>query len=176
MAKDEQRVGEDEARVWQLMKDVDICMFVTLGNKGVSARPMSAIVDPKRHTVAFLCNDGGQAVADLSANPHALLAFYGGPSQAASVKGQAQITRDRAVIKSLWNTGAQAFWPEGPEHSAVVAITVSPAEAEYWIGSNSLVLTATFLFALATNSSADMGDNRVVDLSPSGIRGQTGRN
>ncbi len=45
---------------------------------------------------------------------------------------QASVSRDRGLIARLWNPGAQAFWPEGPEGSDVAVITAVPERAEFW--------------------------------------------
>ena len=81
-----------------------------------------------------------------------------------AVRGHSLTSHDIQLVKELWNPGAQAFWPDGPEKSDVAAILFTPDSAEYWQSSNSIVSSVKFLFALATKTSPDMGENARVTM------------
>jgi general stress protein 26 len=49
-----------------------------------------------------------------------------------SVAGLAERVVDRERIRSMWNVGAQAWFPAGPEDEHAVLIRVDPHSAEYW--------------------------------------------
>ena len=61
-------------------------------------------------------------------------------------------------------TGAQAFWPKGPDDPQVVVIHVTPHNAEFWDGDSRIVSTVKFAVALATGTVPSMGDNKKVSL------------
>jgi general stress protein 26 len=63
-----------------------------------------------------------------------------------SVAGTAERVVDRERIKAMWNTGAQAWFPAGPEDEHAVLIRVVPHTAEYWDSNDSKMVR---LFAMA---------------------------
>jgi len=63
-----------------------------------------------------------------------------------SVAGTAERVVDREQIKAMWNTGAQAWFPAGPEDEHAVLIRVVPHSAEYWDSNDSKMVR---LFAMA---------------------------
>ncbi len=150
-------------RAWELMRKLDYCMLVSDGPSGLRSRPMSSIVKPEEGAVFFLSNATADQVAEIEANPQVLLAYGDGKTFVSAI-GEAGLSRDRSLIARLWNSGAQAFWPEGPERSDVVVISVAPSAAEYWEGDNALVSVAKMATAIATRSTPDLGDNAKVRL------------
>jgi general stress protein 26 len=71
-----------------------------------------------------------------------------------SVSGTAERVVDRARIHAMWNTGAQAWFPAGPEDEHAVLIRVVPHSASYWDTRDSKMVQ---LFAMAK---AAMGGHR----------------
>ena len=63
-----------------------------------------------------------------------------------SVAGSAERVVDRARILAMWNTGAQAWFPAGPEDEHAVLIRVAPHSASYWDTRDSKMVQ---LFAMA---------------------------
>ncbi len=149
--------------VWEMMKKIDFCMLVTKGGHGFMARPMSSIVDADAGLVRFLSNRDAKQIADLNLDTDVLLSYANG-SDFVATKGMATVSQDRILIKSAWNAGAQAFWPEGPETADVALITVVPHSAEYWDGDNPVVAVAKMAASLVSGRAPDMGDNRKVAL------------
>jgi general stress protein 26 len=49
-----------------------------------------------------------------------------------SISGNASIVDDVAKKKQLWNPGAEAWLPQGPEDPSVALILVDSESAEYW--------------------------------------------
>jgi general stress protein 26 len=49
-----------------------------------------------------------------------------------SVAGTAERVVDRERIRAMWNAGAQAWFPAGPDDEHAVLIRVDPHSAEYW--------------------------------------------
>jgi general stress protein 26 len=63
-----------------------------------------------------------------------------------SISGLAERVVDREKIRSMWNAGAQAWFPAGPDDEHAVLIRVDPHSAEYWDSNDSKMVQ---LFAMA---------------------------
>ena len=74
-----------------------------------------------------------------------------------SVSGTAERVVDRERIHAMWNAGAQAWFPAGPEDEHAVLLRVNPHGAEYW-DSNDSKMVRMFAMAKAaiTGSRPDM--------------------
>lgn len=155
---------DDAARAWSLAKDIGTCMLVTHATHGLHSRPMSSIVQQDESKIRFLADAKAGKDDEIKANPDVLLAYSNGSNKHVSIKGPATISTDRALIKRLWNPGAQAFFPAGPDAADVVVIEVSPTGAEYWDGDNSVVSAVKFAAALATGSTPKLGDSAKTNL------------
>jgi general stress protein 26 len=153
----------DTTRVWEMMQKIDICMLVTRFEAEPRARPMSTIPKRDEGSVYLLTEATSSAANDIGADGTVLLA-YQGSSDHLSVGGTASVMDDMALVKRLWSPGAEAFWPDGPEASNVVAIKVDPDRADYWDGPNRIVSSAKFLFSLVSKQPPDMGERGVVNL------------
>lgn len=149
---------QNAEHAWEIIAKLEVCTLVSKGDDGFSGRPMTAIIRQKGDRIYFLSVSTSPQVADISAHPDVLLAFGDGKTFLCA-EGEAEIFNDRALIAELWNVGAQAFWPEGPEAAPVSVIAVTPKKGEYWEGYNAAVSTVKFAFALATGSKAEMGSN-----------------
>ena len=155
---------DTRTRVWQMMAELDFCMLVTNSLAGLRGRPMSSIVKPEEGKIYFLSDQRTAKDDEIAARPEVLLAYGNGASQFVSTRAHAVLSSDRALIKRLWNPGAQAFWPEGPDGANVIAIVATPASAEYWDGNGGVLGSVKMAFALLTGTTPDLGDNSKVSL------------
>lgn len=152
--------AEDVARIWNFMEKQRTAFLVTISAAGPHARPMAAIVHKDEALIWFLTDVATTKDGEIAADNRVAVVFTDAGSSHVSVSGTAEIVDDRALVKSLWSTAAQAFWPDGPDSPRVVAIKVTPRSAELWDGPSKLVATVQMAAALATgNSVADMGNN-----------------
>jgi general stress protein 26 len=83
-----------------------------------------------------------------------------------SISGTAERVVDRELIRSMWNSGAQAYFPAGPDDEHAVLIRVDPHSAEYWDSNDSKMVR---LFAMAkaavTGTTPDMdSEHRTLKL------------
>ncbi len=154
---------DDIARVWHLIDDIDICIFVTRRGNDMHGRPMSTIGKRDEGRVYLLTDKNASKDDEIERNGAVYLGYCKGPRHL-SVNGTADVSSDRALIKRLWNPGAQAFWPNGPDDPNVVAIIVTPHAAEYWDGPTGIVAGVKLAFAIATGSTPDFGDNAKVAM------------
>jgi general stress protein 26 len=147
-----------------MMRKIDYCMLVTNAGGRMRSRPMSSIVKQDEGYVYFLSDARTAKDDEIARDSQILLAYSNGSSQFVSAEATAQLSKDRALIKRLWNPGAQAFWPSGPDDHNIVAIIARPANAEFWDGPGSVVSSVKFAYALITGTAPDMGENSKVTL------------
>jgi general stress protein 26 len=157
-------MSDDQARAWQMMRELDFCMLVTKPTHGLRGRPMSSIVKEDEGKIYFLSDVHGAKDEEIAKDPHILLCYGDGKGKFVSTAATALIKADRALVERLWNPGAQAFWPKGASDPTVVVIEVTPIRAEYWDGSGGFVSSVKFAFALLTSTTPTMGDNAKVTL------------
>lgn len=155
-------------KVWDLANEMDIAMFVTRSAEGtLHGRPMSSIPKKDEGRIYFLTETGSAKNAEI-ATDNAVNLSYAAPGKYLSVTGTVDILDDRVLVRRLWNPGAQAFWPEGPESGKVAVLAVTPHQAEFWEGPSGFVAGIKFAFALLTKSTPDMGENARIKMSNAG--------
>jgi general stress protein 26 len=158
-AVDETSGDEEAERIWDRIEKIDTAMLVTHGKKGLHARPMAPIVRRLDGAIWFLTDDGGSKNDELAANKDVALTFSKGATQVA-MAGEAEVCDGRATIRDLWNPGAQAWYPQGPEDPSIQAICVRPTIAELWDGPSKPVALVQMAIAHVTGRSADgTGEN-----------------
>jgi general stress protein 26 len=157
-------VVADLDRVWTMMKKIGYCMLITGREEGLSSRPMATIVRKENDDIVLLTEKLSGKDIQIHQNPNVLLNFCDGSNEFISLKGVAKISEDRGLIKELWNPGAQAYFPKGPDDPNVVAIIVSPKDAEYWITNSGLISSVKMAFAIATGQQPDLGENKKLSL------------
>jgi general stress protein 26 len=82
-----------------------------------------------------------------------------------SVSGTAERVVDRERIRAMWNAGAQAWFPAGPDDEHAVLIRVDPHAAEYWDQNDSKMVR---IFAMA--KAVVTGDTPDLDSEHKSIR------
>jgi general stress protein 26 len=158
--------SKDAAKVWDIIGDIDICMLTTIAGGSLRARPMSSHPDRQTQTVLFLTDVNGHKDEEIAQDPRACLA-YSEPKNNTylSVSGRAEVVRDVAKIKEIWDKDAEAFWPNGPEDPNIRLLRVHPEAAEFWDGPSSTIVTGLkMLAANVTGDQPDMGENKKVSL------------
>jgi general stress protein 26 len=162
MAADAADHAED--RAWELMEKIGMCMLITTAGSEVRARPMAASVKRDDHAVYFLTNADSAKAGDIATDPAVTLAFADASGQKyVSLRGSADVTDDRALIKSLWTPFAKAWW-DSPDDPEIRAVRVTPESAEYWDSPGKIASYAKMLTAAVTGARPKVGDNETVDL------------
>lgn len=135
-----------------MMSEMKFCHLITQHAGRPSPRPMTALADAERHTLHILASAEGTTISDIQADENVIVTFSNGSEKNLVVEAEAKVSNDRALIKSLWNSGAQAYWPEGSETPEVRALALYPHKAEYWEGSGGVIGALKFAVAIATKS------------------------
>lgn len=132
----------DQKELWELLDDFAFCMATTHDGAGMRSWPMSPRVDRDAGVIRFLVESTTSMTAQIEQDQDINLAFIAPKDRNfISVSGIASISRDRELIKKLWNRAADAWFVGGPERADVVAVTVNPTYAEFWDGESSKIKT-----------------------------------
>ena len=133
----------DETReIAELIKDIDICMFVTRADGGMRGRPMSnnGEVEFDGDSWFFSARDSGK-VDEIDADPRVELAYVATERGTwVSVEGRAEVVADDERKRELWQDELKAWFPEGPEDDGVVLLKVHAERVHAWANDEELVI------------------------------------
>lgn len=163
MAHDKLSREEAIDSVWKLAESIDFCMFITWDGERQRARPMSSRPKREENRIYFLVDVEGEKDEQIDKFPKVSLAYADVRSHDyMALAGEAAVTNDRAKIKELWSGADTAFFDDADDPS-IRLVTVTPEDAELWLGPNRLVAGAKMLGAALTGARADFGENVKVD-------------
>ena len=138
------------AGLWSEDKDTGLsfAMLTTVGPDGsLRSRPMATLKTDFDGDLWFFTASPSGKVAELHADNRVNVS-YSLPNEHrfVSVAGHAELVRDAAKIRSLWNPLYKAWFPEGPDDPSIALIRVSVEQVEYWDSPSGMMVT---LFGLA---------------------------
>jgi general stress protein 26 len=122
------------AAIAKRLKDIDICMMVTLSKRGsCNSRPMSNNRDVTyKGDLYFFSWDGSQKVKDIEANPQVSLNFQGEKDLYMSISGKATLLRNKASFEEHWNPDLERWFSDGVDTPGLVLIRVKGTQVSYW--------------------------------------------
>ena len=157
-------LAEATDRIWELAKQIDICMFITWDGEYSRARPLSARVFRDQNALYFLVNDDSAKNEQLANYPKVTLAWSDSSHyKYVTISGHAAVTNDRQKIAELWEKTDAAWWEDASDPE-IRLITVRPEEGELWDSPGLIVATAKMMFAAVTGAAPEVGNNAKVDL------------
>jgi general stress protein 26 len=142
MMGDPRFASSDLTEVAQLLREIDICMFVTHADGGLRGRPMSnnGAVEYDGDSWFFTLRDTPK-VRELEADPWVALAYIATESgRWLSIEGRASIEDDAERKRALWMADLERWFPNGPDDPAIVLIKASAERIHAWTGEGELVL------------------------------------
>lgn len=150
---DKQGKQDHHAQLQELIKDIRIAMFTTEdAYGGLHSRPMATQQAEFDGDLWFFTGANSGKSAEI--RDHAKVnVCYAAPddNKYVSVSGTAQLVKDAAKAKELWNPILKAWFPKGLDDPNLALIKVTVTSAEYWDTPNSsMVQIAGFLKAMAT--------------------------
>ncbi len=156
---------DDRAKVAELVKEFEIGMLTTIDESGrLVSRPMARQHKEFDGNLWFLTERGTRKVHDLSLNPTAAMSFAGDGTWL-TISGRLEVVDDRAVVKDLWDAGASAYLPQGPDDESVVALKLVGEHAEYIDNPLGRIATAfSFVSALVTGQPFEAAEEGTTDL------------
>ena len=127
--------AEAIAKIKELVKQAQTCFFCTTTGTSDSsgARPMSVQkVDDAGH-LWFLSASDSHKNQELAADPSVQLFFQGSAhSDFLMLRGTATISRDKTMIKELWEPIVKTWFTEGVDDPRITVLEVTPNEGYYW--------------------------------------------
>ena len=157
--------AEDTRKVAELLKGERFGFLTTTTPEGkLTSRPMALQEVEFDGDLWFFAEQSAPWLRHISHSPQVNVGVGSGGDWV-SLTGEALVVSDVAKKKELWNSGVEAWLPQGPEDPAVVLVKVDGDTAEYWDSPGNRLATAlSFVKAKATGSQPDTGEKDVVDL------------
>ncbi|MEF2976068.1 pyridoxamine 5'-phosphate oxidase family protein [Subtercola sp. YIM 133946] len=157
--------AEDIATLDKLVRASRVALLTTVTGSGeLHSRPLAVQDNGFDGDLYFFTQDPSPKTANIRDNPHVNVSMESGKGFV-SIAGTASIVRDAAKIDELWNTHAEAWFPEGREDPTVALLKVEASSAEYWATDEPKALT---LFKVAkaavTGGQPDVGESHTVEL------------
>jgi len=129
-------------KVAELLKDIDICMFVTRADSAMRGRPMSnnGEVEYDGDSWFFSARDSSK-VAEIRSDPHVELAYIATDRGIwVSIEGRADVVEDDERKRALWRDELRAWFADGPDDDGVVLLRVSAERVHAWARDEELVI------------------------------------
>ena len=163
-----QNRNESIKKIGEFIKDIDFTMMTTIDDNGeLQSRPMSTQKTEFDGSVWFFTYEDTHKIEHIKKDQHVNLA-YSAPDQQTyvSLKGTAQMLKDRRKMEELWSPELKAWFPDELETEGITLIKVAVETAEYWDSTSSMVAHAIGLVkSVVTGEEADMGDNETVKIA-----------
>jgi len=156
---------ENISKVTDIINHSHIGMFTTINEAGALVSRPLAVQDVKDDgDMWFFTGEGTSQVAHIAADPRANVSF-GKRTEWVSVAGTAEVIRDRAKIRELWNQAVEAWFPDGPDTPEVVLLRVNSDSAEYWTSPGGTAATVLqWVKSKVTHSRMSVGESGSVEL------------
>jgi general stress protein 26 len=162
------RDHEGAQKLYEMIKDVKICMMTTAEPDGsLHSRPMYNQEADQHGDLWFFTKLQSPKVTEISKDRQVNLAFSDSDKQHyVSVAGVAEIVRDKAKIEEKWSEGLKAWFPEGTNDPNMALIRVHPHKGEYWDSPNSTLvhLYGYVKASLTGQSPTEMTEQKKVNL------------
>ena len=128
------RAREAVAKIKELVEKAETCFFCTSASSGSGgARPMSVQQVDDAGSLWFLSADDSHKNREIARDPAVKLYFQGSAhSDFLMLHGRADISRDKAKIKELWEPIIKTWFTGGVDDPRITVIRVTPSEGYYW--------------------------------------------
>lgn len=156
---------ESISKVTDIINHSHIGMLTTINGEGALVSRPLAVQDVKDDgDMWFFTGEGTSQVAHVSADARVNVSFGKG-TEWVSVAGTAEVVRDRAKIRELWNQSVEAWFPDGPDTPEVVLLHVDSDSAEYWTSPGGTAATVLqWAKSKVTHSRVSVGESGTVEL------------
>ena len=127
--------GSEAIKKIKDLADGNTCFFCTgiTTGKEVTVRPMSVQKVDEAGNLWFLSSDDSYKNEDIERDPKVQLLFKGSShSDFLNLYGNATISRDKEVIKELWQPILKTWFTEGIDDPRITVIKVSSDSGYYW--------------------------------------------
>jgi general stress protein 26 len=117
-----------------LIKDIKFAMLTTVEDDGsLRSRPMATQQAEFDGDLWFFTGASSAKVGEVQRDRQVNVSYADTDGQRyVSVSGTAQLVRDRAKIKELWNPIFKAWFPDGLDDPDLALLKVAVERAEFW--------------------------------------------
>ncbi len=150
-----------------LIKKVQFAMLTTVDDDGtLRSRPMARQGDDFDGSLWFFTRATAPKVDEVEKEHQVNVSFSDPNDQLyVSISGRANLVRDRAKAKELWNEPLKAWFPKGPEDPDLALLKVDTEKAEYWdTPSSTMVHLIGYVKATLTGEPYHPGTNEKITL------------
>ena len=126
---------EAAKKIKELGGKAETCFFCTRITTGqsINVRPMAVQQIDEQGNCWFLSASDSYKNHELMEDPRMQLLFQGSThSDFLSLYGTAEISRDKAKIKELWEPMVKNWFTEGEDDPRITVIKFTPIEGYYW--------------------------------------------
>ena len=157
----------DVAKLWDLIKTVEVAMLVTEDGEHLRSRPMAVSQKEFDGTLWFFTRASAHKVVEVGQHHRVNLAYaHPGKQDYVSVSGQASLVRDRAAIDQHWSELLRTWFPGGKDDPEIAMLKVEVQQAEFWDAPSSTMLHAYgYVKAAVTGKSPEPGGHGTVNLA-----------
>lgn len=157
---------ESQKKLRKLVDDIKVAMMVTgLEKKPINAIPMRTKKIDDLGNIWFISSASSEHNKNLQANEQVHL-LYSDPNdnEFVTLYGQAEITKDRAILEDLYSATTDN-WFDGADDPNLSAIKVKPVEAYYWDSkTNKYVTLLKMGIGALTGNNQDIGEKGKLNL------------
>jgi len=121
-----------EQKIWQLIKDENTALLVTVGKDGsFDSRPMGCVQKEFDGTLLFLVSK--KSPTPIRENQYVLVS-YTRPSdrEYVSLSGRARVVEDPTQVQSFWREALRVWFPDGPDSSKIALLAIDVEMARSW--------------------------------------------
>lgn len=128
------RPDDSLKKISKMMRDLDFCMMTTRGDgQELTSRPMSNNGNVEYDGDSyFFSSDDQPLVQQIETHPSVNLSFMGEKRLFVSVVGEAELIRDRELMKPHWRKSLEMWFKDGLDTAGLVMICVKGKNIKYW--------------------------------------------
>jgi general stress protein 26 len=120
------------------IRKVRYCWLLTVAGVGnIRCRPMGRVprdADEDEWTLRFITDGHSPKVTDIRRVADVSVIFQHDPDDTyVALAGKARLAEDRSEIRRRWKTAYDVYFPDGPNRSSAIFVTVDVARVELWI-------------------------------------------
>ncbi len=121
-------------KLGELIKDIKFAMMTTVADDGsLHSRPMTTQQQDFDGDLWFFTGADSLKVEESRINRHVNVSYANpGDQKYVSVSGVAELVRDQAKNRELWNPVYKAWFPKGLDDPELALLKVKVTDAEYW--------------------------------------------
>ena len=156
----------DTAKLWDMIKSIEIAMMVTADDGVLRSRPMAMSQKEFDGTLWFFTRASAHKVTEIESEHGVNLAFANPTRQNyVSVSGKASLVQSRVDIDAHWAESVKVWFPKGKDDPELALLKVTVDQAEYWDAPSSMMLHAYgYVKATLTGESPQPGGHGTVKL------------